>query len=237
LIGFSSEPKYYSLIIIVALGILLYTENKLKFDSILKFLLLAIALTLSMAFTGFLVIGLAILYLLIYSNINNLEKTKVALVIVLPFMIPLLKNFTFLLLLLGSYSGERWDSFNYSVAGFDNFNVSNLTLFGVGDLEAEAFGSTLSLYISQMGIFWGFFVMLFIFTVVEICFKRLKFTSKIQSFGLILIITAFQIYNFVFLSQAITPLMIFAFVILISEPYKSDLKHPIKGNRPQEPNG
>jgi hypothetical protein len=216
LIGFSSEPKYYSLVIIIALGFLLYNNKSLKIISILKLFVLLGALALSLAFTSFLILAVSSALTVLDRIMHRSANVKLALILILPFALPFLAYVDLVAFLGVGFAAERWDSFSYTADGVYDFNILNSPFFGFGEAVVQGFGSTFSLYLNQMGLIWGGAMIFLMLTLLGTCFQKFKNISFSQTFGAMLIISTIQIYNFIFLSQAVTLLMVFAFVILLN---------------------
>lgn len=221
LIGFSSEPKFFSMLLLVALGMLFLNSTRLNWKFKIKILTLSFALFLSLSFTTLLVISVTlVLYFL--SKFLNLKLLNL-IIILIPFVIPLL-SFVNIEQILDGYIGERFASFLYSTHGVSEFNINQISLFGLVE-GSELHGiSTNLLYLSKMGLLFFVTYNYLIYTIVDASTRNFLLLSSSRKFGSLLIISTIIIFNLIFISQAVTLLMVFSFIMLIQ--YKPDFNIP-----------
>jgi len=223
-IGFSSEPKYFSVMLWSAYAISL-NWNHSKYKKLLLFIRasLLIGIFFSHAYSSLLIILLAFLFYRLISMrfINN--KIKAIIIVITPFLISIaLTIFVNTILNLIPNDGaisSRMASFIYSTGGLDLTNATNFLLFGsniVAQKDGGIGGSTMLLNLYRFG-YVGF--ILYLTPIIFIIYKSIlnfNYLEKKQRYGLALLLSIYIIYYQIFFSQPYTLLSCFILANIIN---------------------
>tara|TARA_B100000787_G_scaffold50790_2_gene36639 strand:+ start:3365 stop:4651 length:1287 start_codon:yes stop_codon:yes gene_type:complete len=228
-IGFSSEPKMFSILLWVAYGICLSwrTRNSGTLLFLIRAMLL-VGLFFAHAYSSLLVVFFAAFFYLILKKPVISPKLKVLLILVVPFLVALAVTFLETIILgvfsSGGYAAGRVDSFLYSSSGFFFFDAIHFGLFGSNIADGEnvvAGGVTMLLHWSRLGHL-GF--LLYLMTISFIIYKSIinfGYLKKHEMYSQALLISVFITFYQLFMSQPYTLFSIFilASIYMRSRPF------------------
>lgn len=216
-IGFSSEPKYYSILLWIAVALTLsyYLQS-----SLMKYLLLVplvSALWLSNAYSSIIVVGLTIWVYWLFCIKHLHPNLKSFIVLCIPVMVNVFTTFIPMDIFHG-YALQRYESFKYAVPGLEDLNFSGISFLGQGFGESETkLGPSIFLMITRYGVL-GFLLyigMLHLF--FKTAFKRVTDKTDDQiKLGISVLISTIAGFFLIFVSQPITLLMCFSLVSLLA---------------------
>ena len=214
-LSFTSEPKYFSLMLLVSLSVLYLHIKKTVFWYYMVFLHV-VSIFLAMSFTGLFVVFAA--FIMSYLHPRNSVKTK-ALILFGIILISIIFPPFWLLDYFGGYIGDRLYSMIYS---FDTLNIiDDYSLFGVGvNSEFPNIKVNILMHMHRYGIIGVLLVLGLLYALTTLCTSRIKGNyNRKERVGYLVGLFVFFSYNIISLSEFLTPITILL-IISISKPYK-----------------
>ena len=220
-IGFSSEPKFFSVLLWAAYGICLsWTSLKSRAPLFLIRASLLLGLFFAHAYSSLLVFVLAALFYFILKKATMSDKFKVFLILGVPIFVSIAVTFAGAIILeimpAGSYQAQRMESFIYTSGGFYLFEIPNFGMIGSNLVSEEnelVSGVTMLLHWARLGHL-GF--LLYLMPIAFIIYKSIvnfRYLEKHQMYSQAILLSVFITYYQIFISQ---PYTLFSIFILAS---------------------
>ncbi len=220
-IGFSSEPKYFSVMLLVALAISMGWNS---FDSNIELLVIKILLWLGLFFSHAYSTLLVIAFAFAFYNILSIgllsNRFKAILIILTPIillaLITPLMEFVLSYILNNDYAAARATSFLYSTSDGNIFNISEFGLMGknVGGEDGDIVSVSL---IQNWYRFGHIGFALYLIPVIFMLYKTIsyyKFIKKNQKKSIVLLLATYIVFYQIFFGQPFTMLSIFILAVL-----------------------
>jgi len=220
-IGLSSEPKYFSVMLLVALAISMGWNS---FDSKKELLVIKILLLLGLFFSHAYSTLLVIAFAVAFYNILSLgfpgDKFKAMAIILTPIMLMILvtplMEFVLSSILDNDFAAARAASFLYSTS---DGNISNISEFGLmGKNVGGEDGDIVSVSILQNWFRFGHIGVTLYFTpIIFIIYKTIshyKSIKKNQKKSIALLLATYVVFYQIFFGQPYTMLSIFILAVL-----------------------
>ena len=220
-IGFSSEPKYFSVMLLVALGICLgWNSVGSKKELLLIKILLLLGLFFSHAYSSLLVIAFAVAFHHILRLGMLGDKFKAIVIVLTPIMLLMVvtptMDFVLSFAFGNGYAAARAASFLYSTTGVD---ISSIGEFGLmGQNVGEARSNIVSVTVLQNWFRLGHIgVALYFSPIVFVVYKTIsqyKSIKKNQKRSTVLLLATYVVFYQIFFAQPYTLLSIFILAVL-----------------------
>lgn len=220
-IGLSSEPKYFSVMLLVALSISMGWNS---FDSKKELLVIKILLLLGLFFSHAYSTLLVIVFAVAFYNILGIgmlgDKFKATVILLTPIILLMLvtpvMDFVLSSILDNDFAAARAASFLYSTSDGNIFNISEFGLMGknVGGED----GDIVSVSLLQNWYRFGHigFALYFI-PIIFIIYKTIsnyKSIKKNQKRSIVLLLATYVVFYQIFFGQPFTMLSIFILAVL-----------------------
>lgn len=220
-IGLSSEPKYFSVMLLVALAICLgWNSFGSKKELLVIKILLFLGLFFSHAYSSLLVIAFAFTFSHLLRTVRFGDKFKALLIITTPLILTLIVTVlmeAFLTIISGDgFAAARVASFLHSTSGVHILNISEFGLMGqnVGGED----GDIVSVSLLQNWFRFGHIgVALYVTPIIFVIYKTIshyKSIKKSQKRSIALLLATYLVFYQIFFGQPYTLLSIFILAVL-----------------------
>lgn len=219
-IGFSSEPKYFSVLLWVALAVCLgWTSVRSRKVLFLMKMLLVLGLFFSHAYSSLLVIVFALAFSLFLRITPFGDKINALLIITTPLILITVVSGVMEVLLSIVYSdfvASRVSSFLHSTSSMDVSSISQFKLMGenVGEESSQIVTVTVLqnwFRLGHLGVAMYYPLILF---VVYKSISNYKYLKSNRKLSFVLLLAIYVVYYQIFFGQPYTLLSIFILVIL-----------------------
>lgn len=228
-IGFSSEPKYFSVMLWLAYALSLGWDF-FKYKKALFFIRISLLLGIffSHAYSSILIIAVSYMFYWFMKLHFINTKAKMLLILFTPVLISIIVTMG-VNIILGLFSGDnymisRMESFLYTTGGLDLEKLSNFGLFGsnisIGEGEAPQ-GATMLLNWYRFGNV-GFIVYLVpIMFVIYKSILKFRYLQQKQKYALAILLSVYVVFYQVFFSQPYTLLSCFVLASIYVRTHSS----------------
>jgi len=220
-IGFSSEPKYFTVMLWVALAICLgWNSFGSKKELLVIKILLLLGLFFSHAYSSLLVIAFAFAIGHFLGTVRFGDKFKALLIITIPLILTVIVTVLmegFLTMISGDgFAAARVASFLHSTSGVDISNISEFGLMGqnVGEEDGDIVSVTLLQNWFRLGHIGVTLYMTPIIFVVYKTTSHYKSIKKNQKRSIALLLATYIVFYQIFFGQPYTLLSIFILAVL-----------------------
>ena len=219
-IGFSSEPKYFSVLLWVALAVCLgWTSVRSRKVLLLMKILLVLGLFFSHAYSSLLVIVFALAFHLFLRITPFGDRINALLIITTPLILVTLVSGVMeglLSIVYSDFVASRVSSFLYSTSSMDVSSISQFKLMGENVNEESSQIVTVTVLqnwfrLGHLGVAMYYALILFVVYKSISNFKCLKGNQKLS---FVLLLSIYVVYYQIFFAQPYTLLSIFILVIL-----------------------